>query len=266
MEGKSQKAERIFFQKRCYREKESKGEKKVVEMRRHWSGFAPTQHHFHYTCYLVLHKAFWGTQSSFFLMVGKSQCITTGTLTTPSLCCILQIIFHCFWTLWIQRTCRGITHGNVLNLWHDDSFFFSAHEQDHVENDQLDSSHYGLVSSVVFIWLLFVFVSFSVLFHQSHTSSSLFHPLLIFSQWIYFHSKTLQGCNHLVPVIWQILPFSIVGLVLRPGHVQNKFEPCMVVAHVRFADDESRGDSIFQFACFLFQAVELSFSIFFWCF
>ena len=148
-------------------------------MRRHWSVFAPTQHHFHYTCILVLHKAFWGTHSSCFLMVWKSQCITTGTLTTPSLCCILQIIFHCFWTLWIQRTCRGITHGNVLNLWHHDSFFF-AHEQDHVQNDQLDSSHYGLVSSVVFIWLLFVFVSFSVLFHQSHTSSSLFHPLLIF--------------------------------------------------------------------------------------
>ena len=123
MEGKSEKAGTDIFQKRCYKEKKSKGEKKVVEMRRHWSVFAPTQHHFHCTCNQVLHKAFWGTQVSPFL-VGKSQCITTGTLTTPSLYCILQIIFQCFWTLWIQRTCRGITHGNVMNLWHHDSFFF----------------------------------------------------------------------------------------------------------------------------------------------
>ena len=218
----------------------------------------------HTTPFFTTHAIWFFTKISegpnqVFLMVGKSQCITTGVLTTPSLCCILQIIFHCFWTLWIQRTCRGITHGNVLNLWHHDSFF-SAHEQDHVQNDQLDSSNYGLVSSVVFIWLLFVYVSFSVLFHQSHTSSSLFNPLLIFFQWINIHSKTLQGCIHLVPVIWQILPFSIVGL---PGHVHNKFEPCVVVAHVLFVDDESRGDSIFQFACFLFQAVELSFTNFF---
>ena len=61
--------------------------------------------------------------------------------------------------------------------------------------EQLDSPDFGLVSSVVFIWLLFVFVSPSVLLHQFHTSSSLFfNPHLIFSQWISFHSKTLQGC------------------------------------------------------------------------
>ena len=146
-------------------------------MRRHWSGLAPksqfTQHNSHYTCNLVLHKAFWGTQAAPFL-VGKSQCITTGTLTTPSFYCILQIIFHCFWTLWIQRTCRGITHGNVLNLWHHDRFLHHL-EQDHVQNDQLDSPHYGLVPSVVFSFASFVctFLYF-VLFHQSHTSSSLF--------------------------------------------------------------------------------------------
>ena len=59
--------------------------------------------------------------------------------------------------------------------------------------------------------------------------------------------------------------FTIVGLILRPGHVQNKYEPCMVVAHVLFVDDESRGDSICQFVCFLFHVMELSFSNF-WCF
>ena len=38
-----------------------------------------------------------------------------------------------------------------------------------------------------------------------------------------------------------ISSFSIVGLVLHPGHVQNKFGPCMVVALLLFVDDESRG-------------------------
>ena len=126
---KVKKRERTFFRKDVAKIKESKGEKKVVEMRRHWSGFAPTQHNFHYTCNLVLHKPFWGTQVSL-ILVGKCQCITTRTLSTPSLCCILQIIFHCFWTLWIERTCRGITHGNVLNLWHHDSFLHHL-EQHH---------------------------------------------------------------------------------------------------------------------------------------
>ena len=37
-------------------------------------------------------------------------------------------------------------------------------------------------------------------------------------------------------------------------------KPCrMVVLHVLFVDDESRGDSIFQFACFFFHVIELSF-------
>ena len=66
MEGKREKAGTDIFSEEMLQKKESKGEKKVMEMRRHWSGFAPTQHHFHYTCNLVLHKAFWGTQSSFF--------------------------------------------------------------------------------------------------------------------------------------------------------------------------------------------------------
>ena len=92
---------------------------------------------------------------------------------------------------------------------------------------------------------------------STHSSSSFSESISI--------PRHCKGASRSRAVIWQILPFSIVGLVLRPGHVRNKFEPCMVVAHVLFADDESRGDSIFQFACFLFHVMELSFSNF-WCF
>ena len=123
--------------------------------------------------------------------------------------------------------------------------------------EQVGFSGFGLVSSVVFLWRLFVSVSPSVLFHQSHISSSLPNPHLIFFQWIYYHSKTLQGCIHLAPVIWQILSFSIVGLVLRPSIVGYKLGLCMGSHCVLFVDDESRGDSICQFACFLFQVIEL---------
>ena len=94
---------------------------------------------------------------------------------------------------------------------------------------------------------------------SSITPSSLSFPHLIFFQWIHFHSKTLQGCIHFAPVIWQILSFSIVGLVLRPSLVGQKLEPCMVVTHVLFVDDENRGDSICHFASFLFQFIEFPF-------
>ena len=128
-----------------------------------------------------------------------------------------------------------------------------------------NSTHHTTVSSRPLF--SFGFFSCTFLFLCSSINPTLHHLFSTHSSSSFsdIHSKTLQGCIHLVPVIWQILPFSIVGLVLRPGHVQNKFEPCMVVAHVLFVDDESRGDSIFQFACFLFQAVELSFPNF-WCF
>ena len=259
MEGKSEKAGTDIFQKRCYKKK-SKGEKKVVEMRRHWSVFAPTQHHFHCTCNQVLHKAFWGTQVSPFL-VGKSQCITTGTLTTPSLYCILQIIFQCFWTLWIQRTCRGITHGNVMNLWHHDSFFLYMSR---TTCKMTNSTHHTTVSSRP----LFSFSFFSCTFLDpcSSINPTLHHLFSTHSSSSFSESISIprhcKGASRSRAVIWQILPFSIVGLILRPGHVQNKYEPCMVVAHVLFVDDESRGDSICQFVCFLFEGVELFFSNF----
>ena len=118
---------------------------------------------------------------NFFKVKKKSQCITTGTLTTPSVVlrfADLQLFLN---TLNSENMSWHHTRQCIESVARR-QFFFSAHEQDHVQNDQLDSSHYGLVSSVVFIWLLFEYVSFSVLFHQSHTSSSLFHPLFIFFQ------------------------------------------------------------------------------------
>ena len=91
--------------------------------------------------------------------------------------------------------------------------------------------------------------------------SFLFHHSSSFSDSISF--QNIARVIHRATVIWQILSCSIVGLVLRPSHVRNTLELCMAVAHVLFVDDESRGDSIFQFACFLFHVIELSFHKFF---
>ena len=130
-----------------------------------------------------------------------------------------------------------------------------------------NSTHHTTVSSRP----LFSFGFFSCTFHflcssinptlhhffSTHSSSSFSESISI--------PKRCKGASRSRAVIWQILFFTIVGLVLRRGHVRNKFEPCMVVAHVLFADDESRGDSIFQFACFFFHVMEMSFTNY-WCF
>ena len=83
MEEKREKAGMEFVSEKMIQKYQ--GEKKVVEKRRHWSGFTPmskfTQYNFHYTCKLVLHDALWVTPSSFFFfwLVGKGLCITMGT-------------------------------------------------------------------------------------------------------------------------------------------------------------------------------------------
>ena len=151
-------------------------------------------------------------------MVGQSLCITRKTLTTLSLYCAFRNL-DSFWTLYIEGTCLSITNCKCTESVAPRQFSAHLFEQHHVQNEQLDSPDCGLVSSVVFIQPLFVSVSPSLLLHHSHTSSSLSFPHLIFFQWIHFHSKTLQGCIHFAPVIWQILSFSIVGLVLRPSLV-----------------------------------------------
>ena len=87
-------------------------------MRRHWSGFAPmskfTQHIFHYTCNLDLHKALWRIQSSFlFLFEGwqktsasrqghwpPNRCIALcGTCTVSEYFKLRNLSFH------VKRQC-----------------------------------------------------------------------------------------------------------------------------------------------------------------
>ena len=157
-------------------------------MRRHWSVLAPksqfTQHNSHWTCNLALHNALWEIQSSFFFfrLVGKSLCIKTGALTTLSLYCILQIIFHSFWKLWIRGTCLSTTQSNVLYLWHHDSFLLH-----HGKNKNNSTSQTSVSSRP-----LFSFGFFSCTF--LHPCSSINPTLHHLFQWIYIHSKTLQGC------------------------------------------------------------------------
>ena len=54
--------------------KQIREKKKLVEMRRHWSGFTDksqfTQHNSHCSCSLDLHKPLWRTQSSFLFLFG----------------------------------------------------------------------------------------------------------------------------------------------------------------------------------------------------
>ena len=109
----------------------------------------------------------------------------------------------------------------------------------------------------------FLHLCFSITPTLLHIVSN--HRIILF-QWILFHSKTLQGCVHFAPVVWQILSFRIVVPVLHPSHVGHKLEPCVVITHMLFVVDESRGDSICHLACLLFQVMELLFRkfLFFW--
>ena len=99
------KEKRVFLYVEVDNCKEKMLQKKnVVEKRRRWSGFTPmsksTQHNFHYTCNLVLHNTLWVIPSSVFLMSGgkKLHHQDRDKMTPPSLYCILQVIFHSFWT------------------------------------------------------------------------------------------------------------------------------------------------------------------------
>ena len=108
-------------------------------MRRRWSRFTPKSQ-FKKTQFL-LHMQSGSSQASLedsiklsfsFWMVGQSLCITRKTLTTFSLYCACQN-FHSFRTLNIEGTCLSITHCNVLNLWHYDTFLHHL-EQHHLVN------------------------------------------------------------------------------------------------------------------------------------
>ena len=133
----------------------------------------------------------------------SEECITTGTLTAPSLYCVFADLPQFLNTLnlgelvfpphtamcWIC----GTTTGSCTTLSSTIGKLNNSTSQTSVS-----------VSSVVFIWLLFVCVSPSVLFHQSHTSSSLFNPLLIFFQWICFYSKKIARVHPRRPSDWAI--------------------------------------------------------------
>ena len=91
---------------------------------------------------------------------------------------------------------------------------------------------------------------FIIDFFVIHTSSS-------FSESI-STSKHFKGASTSSQWFGNFFPW-----VLRPSLAGHKLELFMVVALVLFTDVESRGDSICQFVCFLFEAVELPFHNFF---
>ena len=208
--------------------KKLKGEKKVVEITRHRSGFTLkskfTQHNFHYTCNLASHGSLEDSIkiSFFFLNGGKKPLHHDSDIDHVFVVLRFaeppQFLNTVNW--WI------LSFGNALNPEHHDKFLHHFESTIGTLNNSVSKTSV-LSLSVVFIWRLFVSVSPSVLFHQSHTSSSLPNPHLIFCQWIYFYSKTVQGCIHFALVIWHILSFSIVGLVLRPSIVWYKLGLCM---------------------------------------
>ena len=78
-----------------------------------------------------------------------------------------------------SRTCRGITHGNVLNLWHDDSFFL---HMSRTMCKMTNSTHHTLRSRLVRCFHLASFrvrFIFCALPSIPHFIIS-FHPLFIF--------------------------------------------------------------------------------------
>ena len=98
---------------------------------------------------------------------------------------------------------------------------------------------------------------------------------------LWHHAWALSAAGHRKPRLFRhilsdnLFPFQNIARVRPPraSDLENSFlkyrwtgsspKPCcMVVPHVLFVDDESRGDCICQFACFLFHATELSFHIF----
>ena len=229
-------------------------------MRRHLSAFAPmskfTQHIFHHTCNLALHKALWRIQSSFlFLFEGwqKNLCITTRTLTTQSLCCAFRNL-HSFWTLQIEGNCLSITDGNALNLWHHHL------EQHHWSN--WTTRLVRLRSRLVRCFHLASFrVRFSIRALPSVPQSIISFQTTLSSS--FSDSISLQKhCKGASTSPWWFGKFVFIvplDWFFAQAMCEITLELCMAVTHVLFVDDENRGDSIRQFSCFLFHVIELSF-------
>ena len=74
-------------------------------------------------------------------------------------------------------------------------------------------------------------------------------------------AKHCKGASRSHQSFWQIHSFSIVGLVFRPNICflrpsMSLSLSCLRSLMVLLVVDESRGDSLCQFACFLVQAIE----------
>ena len=240
MEWYSERARTAFF----FRNDVTKntGEKKVVEMRRHWPGFVPkskfTHHNCPSTCNVALHKAFWETQSSFFLIDGKKPLHYDTDIDRTIV--VLRFADH------LPQFLKTL---NSVNLsWH--------HTQQctvSVAPRQFSAPFWAAPSVKRTTPLLrlrsrlvrcFHLASFRVRF-SVRALPSITHFIISF-----------QPTPHLLPV--NLFPFQNIARVhprrprlsnffpqvLRPSLAGHKLEPFMVVAHVLFADDESRGDSI----------------------
>ena len=177
-----------------------KGEKKVVEMTRHWSRFTPksqfTQNNSYYSCDLSLHKPLWTTQSSFLFLFGWWDKASASLIVVLRFSEPPQFLDTLHWGKLVFQSQTAV-------YWISGTATSSCTILSSTIGKLNNSISQTSVSSVVFIQPLFVSVSPSVLLRQSHTSLSLSNPHLILFQWILFHSKTLQGCIHFASVIWQ---------------------------------------------------------------
>ena len=231
---------------------QKKGGKKIVEMRRHWSGFTLdskfTQHNFHYTCNLALHKPLWRTRSSFLFLFGwwdEAPASQRKTLTTLSLYCAFRNL-DSFWTLFFEGTCLSIALRQVLAPpWAAPLVNWTTRFL-RLRSCLVRSFSLGIFSCPLF-----------------HLCSSITPTL---------HHYRVKPPRH--PFSVNLVPFQNIARVhpprfsdlansffqyrwtgsspnLRPKSCWTEAWPFMVFLHVLFVDDESHGDSICHFACLL---------------
>ena len=103
-------------------------------MRRHWSGFTLkskfTQHKFHYTCNLALHKTLWRIQSSFlFFFNGDQKTSASRQGHWPLHRCTALFGLSTVSGHSKLRELVSMTNGNVVNLWHYDKFLHHLEQQ-----------------------------------------------------------------------------------------------------------------------------------------
>ena len=168
----------------------------------------------------------------------KSECITSVTLTTLSTFCIFAELPQFLNTLnW--ETCRCMTHGNVQNLYHHDSF--SAHlSLSSTMCKMNNSTHQTTVSSRP----QFSFILFSCPFLHPCSSiiSTLHHLVLTTPPSSFIEScstpKHCKGASRSPQSFGKFLPSVSLDWFFAQVFVGQKLEPIMVVPHVLFVVDE----------------------------